>query len=364
MIKVILIYDEKPALRKLEYLLQKYPLIEIVGIYKNSPKVIKNIQLLKPQAVFMDINVPICKVVIASKIVELCPLTDIIFVTAYDQYAVEAFELHALDYIMKPFSKERLDKTIQRIIRKNCREKLQCTEKKFKIITFGRFEAGWEGQEPIKFRSRKTKELFAFLLQHADLEITKDEILEALWTDIVINRAVHQLHNCIYYIRKTLQDYGVERKRITIEGKYKLKLGEIEIDRTQFIQSIRNENRDLEMLEQTEALYRGDYLEGDYWGVWVEAERERLSKYYFNIVLELAEIYIRSERFIPAEELLLKAFKKNPYNEKVSKSLINLYILTNRRASVLKHYREYERILRKDLGLRPDDQLKKIMEKI
>lgn len=165
-------------------------------------------------------------------------------------------------------------------------------------------------------------------------------------------------------IRKTLHNYGVERKHITIEGKYILKLGEAEVDRLLFIQKFQEENRDLTRLEQIEALYTADYLGGNYWGVWAESERERLSSYYFNIVLELAETYMRSERYIKAEELLLKAFKKNPYNENVSKLLINLYILTNRRANVLQHYREYERILRKDLGLGPDQQLKKIMEKI
>ncbi|MCL6494345.1 MAG: winged helix-turn-helix domain-containing protein [Ignavibacterium sp.] len=206
-------------------------------------------------------------------------------------------------------------------------------------------------------RSEKTKELFAFLLHHEGREVPKEEILEAIWSDTDVARAVHQLHNGIYYIRKTLDKCGVDKTQVTVEGSYLLNLGEALDDALLFknyIQSISKGEYSLEVLERAEALYSGDYLEGVDW-MWADLEREQLSTNYIEVVLKLSGIYIQNKNFDKAEELLSKAFKKNPYLEDTTKLLLKLYKHTNNRNKAISHFMEYARILKEELGIEPEE---------
>src|SRR5699024_3384262 len=113
-LNVMLIDDEQLALDFLERQLSKIDHIEEVGKYI-TPMVGKdNVLEIKVDAVFLDVNMPgINGIDLAGQILELKPDIIIVFVTAYDQYAVDAFELNALDYIVKPIELERLKRTIR-----------------------------------------------------------------------------------------------------------------------------------------------------------------------------------------------------------------------------------------------------------
>lgn len=365
MIKAVLIDDERPSLRELEYLLKEDGNFAVVGMFINPLEGIDQINTLQPQVVFLDIHMPQLKGIdAASQILDKCPWVDVIFVTAYDQYAIEAFELHALDYILKPVKKERFDKTLSRIIKKNNYTISPITGEKFKISCLGNFQAGWEGQAPIKWRSEKTKELFAFLLHHEGREVTKEKILEAIWPDTEVVRAIHQLHNGIYYIRKTLDKYDVDGTRIAVEGSYLLKLGEAETDVLLFkkyIQLISKGESSLEALARVEALYSGDYLEGVDW-MWADLERERLLMNYIEVVLKLSQIYIQNKKFDQAEEILLKIFKKNPYLEDTTKFLLKLYKHINKRNKAISHFMGYKKILQEELGIEPEEDIQSFLE--
>ena len=173
MIRVVLIDDEKPALRELDYLLGGRDDIEVAGMYTDPFKGMEAIAELKPQAVFLDIHMPqLMGTDLASMILDRSPDTHIVFVTAYDQYAVEAFELYALDYILKPVTQARLQKTINRL-----REKAGSCDisgKRLVIRCLGAFHIGWEGEEPIKWRTEKTRELFAFLLHNRGRTVNQE----------------------------------------------------------------------------------------------------------------------------------------------------------------------------------------------
>lgn len=361
MIKAVLIDDERPALRELEYLLRDYDAVEVAGTFTNPLEAINEMAALYPQVVFMDINMPQLQGIdAASRILDHCPQSDIVFVTAYDQYAIEAFELHALDYILKPISKERFDISMQRILSKNRHVTPSASTRKFSIITLGKFQAGWEGQEAIKWRSEKTREIFAFLLHHAGREVSRDEILETVWGGTDLQKAIHGLYNGIYYIRKALQEYGVEKNVISIEGNYTLNLGEVELDNFLF-KEFKEDKNNIDALEKAESLYFADYYEGSGW-IWAEPEREALQQQYMDLVLTLAQTYMQTAVFDKAEKILLKAFKRNPYIEDVSKLLINLYQQSNRKNRAIKHYRVYEKTLQEELGLAPGDNIRKLIK--
>ncbi|MFD2170444.1 LytR/AlgR family response regulator transcription factor [Tumebacillus lipolyticus] len=90
--------------------------VEVIGTYSDPIQVITMANALRPDAVFLDINMPeISGLEIARQLKMSLPDIEIVFVTGYDHYAVQAFELCAVDYMMKPVQLERLKQTVQRL---------------------------------------------------------------------------------------------------------------------------------------------------------------------------------------------------------------------------------------------------------
>jgi two-component system LytT family response regulator len=113
MIKTLVVDDETLARERIISLLKKENDIEIVGECSDGEEALQKINSLKPDLVFLDIQMPVMNGIdIIKNLSDYLP--EVIFVTAYDEYAVEAFELNALDYLLKPFDQERFSKTLAR----------------------------------------------------------------------------------------------------------------------------------------------------------------------------------------------------------------------------------------------------------
>ncbi len=114
-LKVLLVDDEEIARQRLRQLLQAYnSQIEIIGEAQDGEEARQQIELLRPDVVFLDIEMPGKSGLQLLKELRYLPL--IVFVTAYEQYAVKAFEEDSLDYLLKPVEKTRLATTMQRLI--------------------------------------------------------------------------------------------------------------------------------------------------------------------------------------------------------------------------------------------------------
>ncbi|XOV67307.1 MAG: LytR/AlgR family response regulator transcription factor [Fluviicola sp.] len=117
--KAIIIDDEKAARNVLLNLLQiSHPEIEVVDTCENLPEAVMSIRARKPELVFLDVEMPQFA---GYEIVKFFTKIDfhIIFVTAYDKYAVKAFELNAIDYLVKPIQRTRLSEAIERVLQRN-----------------------------------------------------------------------------------------------------------------------------------------------------------------------------------------------------------------------------------------------------
>ena len=112
MIKVLIADDEAPARALLREMLSDEPDVEIVGEAATGLEAVKAAAELKPQAVFLDIEMPKLD---GFEVLELVdPTVAVVFVTAYDSHAVRAFEVHAVDYVLKPYRTERLREALSR----------------------------------------------------------------------------------------------------------------------------------------------------------------------------------------------------------------------------------------------------------
>jgi two-component system LytT family response regulator len=112
MIQAILVDDEKLAREGLKNLLKEFPEVQIIGEASNADEALELIDKLKPQLVFLDVQMP--EKTGFDLLEDLIETPAIIFTTAYDEYALKAFEVNALDYLLKPVIKERLAEAVQK----------------------------------------------------------------------------------------------------------------------------------------------------------------------------------------------------------------------------------------------------------
>ena len=110
--KAIIVDDEELARQGLEMRLSAFDNVEIVKCCANAKEALQAIAELEPDLVFLDIQMPGKTVVEIIREIQSDILPMIIFVTAYDSFAVDAFEMHAIDYLLKPVENERLAESI------------------------------------------------------------------------------------------------------------------------------------------------------------------------------------------------------------------------------------------------------------
>ncbi|MGZ8544757.1 MAG: LytR/AlgR family response regulator transcription factor, partial [Flavisolibacter sp.] len=112
MIKALIIDDEPLARSIVKEYLQEIPGIELVAECGDGFEGIKSINQLQPHLIFLDVQMP--KINGFEMLELLDPKPAVIFTTAFDEYAIKAFENHAVDYLLKPFSKDRFDKALEK----------------------------------------------------------------------------------------------------------------------------------------------------------------------------------------------------------------------------------------------------------
>lgn len=121
MMRVLIVDDEPPARRKLRRFLDDFQDVEVAGEASSGSQAVESILQLRPDAVFLDIQMPemdgfeVLREIERETRGEAPSMPRIVFVTAYDQFALKAFEVAALDYLLKPFDRRRLSQALERL---------------------------------------------------------------------------------------------------------------------------------------------------------------------------------------------------------------------------------------------------------
>jgi DNA-binding LytR/AlgR family response regulator len=135
-LKVLIADDEKPARSKMRRLLDKFDFIEIVHEAENGLDALQNIRALKPDVAFLDIEMPgLNGLDVASELSDADSAPFIVFATAYNEHAIRAFELNAIDYLLKPFNEERLGATLEKIQSRGKKEQVKEQQEKIKGLS-------------------------------------------------------------------------------------------------------------------------------------------------------------------------------------------------------------------------------------
>jgi two-component SAPR family response regulator len=262
-----------------------------------------------------------------------------------------------MDYLVKPIMKARFDVTMQRILKKHAAPETD----HLRVTCFGKFSISRPDAAPVRWRTEKSKELAALLIHHRGSVVSRDEIIEMLWPDTEPGRAARYLHNSIYYIRKSLEGYNICPSVMKIAGSYSMVLSEsVEVDYDVYEKLNSKADKSVSDLEALFNLLRHDFMEGEGWE-WALLQREILQKQCIETALRLGKLYMKSEEFSKAESVLRTAYLKDPYDEHTVEALLKFYIDSGQKAAALRLYDEYEHTMRHELGLPPEEHIKKLV---
>ena len=179
-IKCVCVDDEHLALEELKYLLEMIPDIEVIGEGSNGPEAIRLIQELEPDLIFLDVQMPgLNGFEVVDQLIRLDILPQVVFVTAFDQYAVRAFEINVVDYLLKPVEKSRLEKAIQRV--KHQLENRSVSEQKLRELL--------EMMNP----STQKKSKLLIKDKNRNILVNSDEIIYANVSDGIVSVASRDL---------------------------------------------------------------------------------------------------------------------------------------------------------------------------
>jgi two-component system, LytTR family, response regulator len=114
-LRTLIIDDEPPARKKIRHFLEADSEIEVVGECENGHQALESIKTQKPDLLFLDIQMPHLDGLDLLKQIGRKPPCAVIFVTAYDQYAIDAFDVSATDYLLKPFTRKRFEEAVAKV---------------------------------------------------------------------------------------------------------------------------------------------------------------------------------------------------------------------------------------------------------
>jgi two-component SAPR family response regulator len=263
--RIILVDDEAPLLRELTGLLSGYPDLELAGSYTDPLQALEELEATRPELAFLDIEMrTLGGIELAERLLTNNPGMDVLFVTAYNQYAVEAFEVNAIDYLLKPVRPERLEKAVERI-----RQKRKVTQetKALQIQFFGKF-ALYQGSEAVKWSRGKPRELLAYFLAREGTWIDKFKICDDLWPESPPNQALRNLQTAVWAIRKCLREHSISTIQISYANdSYFLKLINGQWDLRQYDKAftLYMQTGSSTAAQEAAVLYREDYLAYEDW---------------------------------------------------------------------------------------------------
>lgn len=361
MLKAILVDDEILALQLLEAMLTEIGGIEILGKFSNPFEGLKSLEEYKPDILFLDIEMKEMNgIKLAEKFNATVSKTDVVFVTAYDKYALEAFIVQAVDYILKPIEKSRLEKTVQRISQRRKQYEQSSNETSLKAYFLGSFRLLDMQNEPIKWRTKKVKEFCAYLI-HQNKPVHREMIIEELWADRTIDKSSVALHTTVYHLRKELKNHGYDDSLKYVDERYSLSI-ELKSD-VQDLKDILNQTQFKdEDIKKLIDLYKNHYLAEEYYD-WAREESEQLKKrvaHFLEQFLTISNVEIKTDNI--SKEAIDKLIEMDPWEERYTLQLVQYYIQLGNDRAARQVYNAYKTNLWKQLGIKPQESLEHLMK--
>lgn len=356
MLKVVIIDDEPASLDYLKFLVTQNPDLQCVGAFTKPMEALENMGALEPDVVFLDIEMPvILGTDLAQEIRSYDPTIQIIFITAFSQYAVRAFKLQAIHYLLKPISIEDLEEAVGRVL-ENKRSVIESTSK-WEINVMGTFKVSKaSSKKSICWPTKKTEELFAYFVYQKNQPVEKSRLWDLLWPELDERKAQHNLHNTIYRIKEIFKKEGFEPPIIYKNNTYQFVIKDFKCDAYLF-ETFLTKNKvisedNLLAFEICFQECKGLIFEDkDY--EWARGWQLSVWNNYYALGIQLAKIYLHKHEYGTAEIKILRILELQPYDEEAYELLLQVYLESGERVKFLNTYENLIKMLKDEMNLQP-----------
>lgn len=203
--RIIVVDDEKPILQMMQKRLQEVAPESEVTFFDRSTEALEYVKKNEVDVAFLDIRMPVIGgVELAKELKKINPLINVVFCTAYTEYMPAAIDLHASGYLLKPVTAEAVEKALQNLL-----HPVEKPMPKIFVRTFGNFDLFVDGV-PVLFKSKKSKELLAFLVHKRGSVVNKKEIAAALFGDSYSATTQSYLKRIYKELLEVLTEHGIE----------------------------------------------------------------------------------------------------------------------------------------------------------
>ncbi len=234
------------------------PVISAAGFTK-AEEALEWLRTHPADIALLDINMPrVNGITLAEQIRQIRPETAILFLTAYKEYAFDAFSVHPTGYLLKPVMPDMLKKEIDFAVSAHPQAETPHIEAR----TFGNFALLIDGK-PVRFKRSKSKELLAYLIDRQGRSAARREIFAALFEDMPFDRSWQKyLDAIIRSLRDTLREYGIEELMQLERNGIRIVPEKLDCDMYRFYRGEAEAIR----------LFRGEYLSSYGWASMAEAD--------------------------------------------------------------------------------------------
>lgn len=363
--RVALVDEKQQNISILESQLHEFDDIELLGRYSDSKVFLEHLEIIEPEVVFIKVEMsPLTGIQLSKKINEGHNPPCIIFVADSSLYALEAFEVCAVDYLLYPINIHRLQKALEKarieITKRNLLTKSskigELLESQLYVGSLGRFYITDSSGNQIKWRTKKVKEMFAYLWHNRKKSIYKSLIIEDLWPEYPYDKANRLFHTTMYQLRRLLKELGFGEAIAFHNDDYKLMIS-CTSDLEQLIDYLHMENHTKSAIWQILHLYAGDYFGEDGYH-WADYEQFQYKKRVIGCLEKFVE---RCWMTIPEDEVieicLNRLLLMDEGNEKYIYYLLRWHQFKKNSVEFLLQYNKYERLMRDDFGLELPDKI-------
>ncbi|RJX39893.1 response regulator [Paenibacillus pinisoli] len=366
--KVILVDDESAMHLIMRRMLNKLPGVEVSASFTDTQSAAAFLREHRDiDLAFVDISMPDEDGMAFAARAEAGEFTaQIVFVTSHKDYALQAYELSVIDYLVKPVSQERLERTVNRVLagRQELPQAPRVHQKEEKLAAAVVTVLGdvfvQSGEGRVKWISRKSAELFAYLLLYKGRRVPRSRLLADIFGGMTPASAENYLNTTVYQLRKSLEPLQLRKAVLSENDGYALELNDVVIDYERFAcQAERIKVIDATNLveaQHIERMYTGE-LFGDRAYVWAIRETERLAELYTSFALKLADAMLGTMDIVGAMKLLLKLHDRNPLDESAVRLLMKGHVLAADKKALTAQYTRYVRLLAKELSIKPSSEL-------
>ncbi|TMV52142.1 response regulator [Paenibacillus mesophilus] len=365
--KVIVVDDERLALMKLTKMLQGMEDCEVVGCFLSAEQAVEQIGLLKPDVVFLDIHMPGLNGLQAiERMRAIVPDLEVVLVTGHGEYALTAFGLDVLDYVLKPVGAERLKSTVQRLRRRIVSGPANSPPQQetafIRCLGMLQFQKADGQPAALRWRTAKIKELFAYMLHRRNNRVSMDSLLELLWPELDEQKGRMNLHTGIYQLRRILKEF-VDEPLISIRyanSGYTLETKQVRIDAEEWERQLRElppvSLKQLAGHQQLFDQYRGTYFGEDRYS-WAELERQRLKALWMQHAERLGQFYGDHGMNTQAISVYNRMQQLDPLLEHSYIGLMNVFALLKDMDSVEAQFNLAVRVLNEEAGAGPGPEI-------